>query len=41
MAQRPPYAIGDVARYPPILADHDLKMRLDASKPAEAGRADV
>jgi isopenicillin N synthase-like dioxygenase len=30
---------GEVVRYPPILAADYLKMRLDASKPAEAGRA--
>ena len=32
---------GEVARYPPILAADYLTMRLDASKPAEADRADV
>ena len=32
---------GEVVRYPPILAADYLTMRLDASKPAEAGRATV
>jgi isopenicillin N synthase-like dioxygenase len=32
---------GEVVRYPPILAADYLKMRLDASKPAEADRANA
>jgi isopenicillin N synthase-like dioxygenase len=32
---------GEVVRYPPILAADYLTMRLDASKPAEAGRANL
>jgi hypothetical protein len=32
---------GEVVRYPPILAADYLKMRLDASKPAQADRLGV